>query len=170
MKISAIEIALNNELREQEFYTKNAQRTTSPLGKAMFEQLAKEEEGHYQVLTRLYQVWKANEKWPEEIPLVVGKTNVRNILLEYLRKIDTRERSEISDLEAVEVAISFEEKGVELYESLAREVEDEKEKAFFSLLASMEREHMLSLKDTLEYFKDPQSYFTRVERQILDGA
>ena len=32
-RIQALEIALNNELREKEFYLKNAERTTNSLGK-----------------------------------------------------------------------------------------------------------------------------------------
>ncbi|MBW2052603.1 MAG: hypothetical protein JRI85_10250 [Deltaproteobacteria bacterium] len=39
-RLNALEAALNNETREREFYLKNAERTSNPLGKAMFKQIA----------------------------------------------------------------------------------------------------------------------------------
>ena len=40
--ISALEVALNNEMREREFYLKHAERTKNSVGKAMFKQIADE--------------------------------------------------------------------------------------------------------------------------------
>jgi hypothetical protein len=38
------------------------------------------------------------------------------------------------------------------------------------LLASMEREHRISLQDTLDYFKDPAGWYRIKERHHIDGA
>jgi len=35
-RLNALEVALNNETREREFYLKNAERTKNALGKRMF--------------------------------------------------------------------------------------------------------------------------------------
>ena len=45
-----------------------------------------------------------------------------------------------------------------------------KEKAFFNLLADIEHEHYVSLKDTQEYLTDPAGWFRRKDRGGLDGA
>jgi hypothetical protein len=38
------------------------------------------------------------------------------------------------------------------------------------LLASIEREHRLSLEDTYEFFKDPEGWYRMREGHTLDGA
>jgi rubrerythrin len=42
-RLDALQVALTNEMREREFYLKNAARTSNPAGKAMFQQIAAEE-------------------------------------------------------------------------------------------------------------------------------
>ena len=49
-------------------------------------------------------------------------------------------------------------------------VDNPKEKAFFSLLAQIENEHYLSLKDVEEFLTDPVSYYRRMEHHGLDGG
>jgi len=38
------------------------------------------------------------------------------------------------------------------------------------MLAGLEREHRLSLEDTLEYFEDPEGWLLMKEKHHLDGA
>jgi rubrerythrin len=83
---------------------------------------------------------------------------------------DATSQADRNDLEAVKIAIDFETKGEMFYHDLAKNVEDANEKKFYELLASIEREHCLSLKDTYEYFKDPAGWFRLKEKHHLDGA
>jgi len=76
---------------------------------------------------------------------------------------------EDDDLKAIRTAIDFEEKGSMHYAKLRDEVSDPKEKGFFDLLATIEHEHFLSLKDTEEYLTNPASWYTKAEHHILDG-
>ena len=46
---------------------------------------------------------------------------------------------------------------------------DPKEKQFFDLLATIENEHYLSLKDTEEYLTDPISWYRKKEHHTFDG-
>ena len=64
-RLSALEVALNNEMREHEFYVKNAKRTRNALGKAMFQKIGEDELEHYQRLKELHQKWEKQQKWPE---------------------------------------------------------------------------------------------------------
>ena len=68
-RLNALEVALNNELREHEFYKINAGRTKNPIGKAMFAQIAADELEHYNRLKELHARWSKEEKWPETVPL-----------------------------------------------------------------------------------------------------
>ena len=168
-RLSALEVALNNEMREREFYLKNANRTKNPLGKKMFQQIGDDELEHYERLKQLHQKWSKQEKWPETVPIKVKDTIVKDILLEFLKKVDET-KGDSSDLEAVRTALDFEAKGAKFYAHLRDSVTNPKEREFFDLLSKMENEHYLSLKDTEEYFIDPVSWFRKAEHHTLDGG
>jgi rubrerythrin len=168
-RLNALEVALNNELREREFYLKNAGRTQNALGKAMFQQIGDEELEHYERLKQLHQRWEKQERWPGTVPLKVKETLVNTILTDLLNKVDSSAKGSGDDLDAVRTAIDFEAKGSRFYAELRDSVTDPKEKQFFDLLSKIEHEHYLSLKDTEEYLTDPASWYRRMERHTLDG-
>jgi rubrerythrin len=169
-RLNALEIALNNEIREREFYLKNAERTKNEVGKRMFLHIADEELKHYERLNQLHSKWEKNEMWPETVPLKVRNTIVKDVLKNAIGELERKPEKEDDDLKAVRIAIDFEEKGSLHYAKLRDEVSDPKEKDFFDLLARIEHEHFLSLKDTEEYLTNPASWYTKTEHPILDGA
>ena len=169
-RLNALEVALNNEMREREFYLSHAKRTRNPVGKVMFEEIADEELEHYNRLKELHEKWEKAEKWPESLPLTVKQTNIKDVLKDIVKKVKDLPETDDDDLKAIETATQFEAKGAQFYADMRDSVTDPKEKAFFGLLASIEREHYLSLKDTEEYMKDPESWFTKSEHHGLDGA
>jgi len=168
-RLNALEVALNNETREREFYLKNAKRTKDPLGKAMFKQIADDELEHYERLKQLHEKWSKQEKWPGTVPLKVKDTVVKDILVDFLKKVDETVKGDADDLEAVRTAIDFEAKGAKYYAQLRDDVYDPKEKQFFDLLSRIESEHYLSLKDTEEYLTDPTSWYRKKEHHTFDG-
>ena len=169
-RLNTLEAALNNEMKEREFYLKNAERTGNPVGKAMFQQIAHEELEHYERLKELHETWARAGKWPETVPLVVNDTAVKDLLKNVIKEAEKISEGDEDDLKAIRVAIDFESKGVAFYEKLRDEVADKKEKAFFDLLSRIEREHYLSLKEAEEFLVDPESWYTRAEHPSLDGA
>jgi rubrerythrin len=100
----------------------------------------------------------------------VKDTVVKDILLEFVKRVDETTKGDASDLEAVRTALDFEAKGAKFYADLRDSVTNPKEKEFFDLLSKMENEHYLSLKDTEEYFIDPVSWYRKIEHHTLDGA
>ncbi len=168
--LNALEVALANEMREREFYLKNAERTKNPVGKAMFNQIADEELEHYERLKEVHERWKKNEKWPETVPLKVKGTVVKDILKGSMKNLDKMPEKDNDDLKAIQTAIDFESKGVSNYAQLRDNASDPKEKEFFNLLSKIEHEHYLSLKDTEEYLTDPAAWYVKAERHGLDGV
>jgi rubrerythrin len=169
-RIKALEVALNNESRERDFYLKHAERTSNSLGKMMFQSIAKDEEEHYQKILELHKKLQDEGKWPETIPLKVKGVDMKSVLNKVLDSIDTSAKADTDDMEAVKIAIDFETKGEKFYSDLRDSVDDPVEKEFYRVLASMEREHRLSLEDTYEYFKDPEGWYQMKEGRHLDGA
>jgi rubrerythrin len=166
--IDALEVALNNEKSEREFYLAHAQKTRNPLGKAMFLMIADDELEHYERLKELHEKLQATGHWPESLPLSVKGTKIKALITALNDAGDASESTE-DDLGAIRVAEDFEAKGSEFYAKLRDEATDAKQKDFFALLAGIEREHYLSLKDAEEYLIDPASWFMRTERHIYDG-
>jgi len=169
-RLNALEVALNNELKEREFYLKNSERTKNALGKSMFKQIADDELEHYERLKQLKIEWEKKEIWPETLPLKVKETQIKEILTKFLQKVDQASESDKDDLQAVRTAIEFESNGTDFYKKLRDSVTDKKEKEFFDLLASIEYEHYLSLKDLEEYFVSPADWYRAHEHHTLDGA
>ncbi len=169
-RLNALEVALNNEMKEREFYLKNSERTKNALGKSMFKQIADDELEHYERLKQLKIEWEKKEIWPETLPLKVKETQIKEILTKFLQKVDQASESDKDDLQAVRTAIEFESNGTDFYKKLRDSVTDKKEKEFFDLLASIEYEHYLSLKDLEEYFVSPADWYRAHEHHTLDGA
>lgn len=169
-RLNALETALNNEMKERAFYLRHAARTKNPVGKAMFKQIGDEELEHYERLKELHAKWEKQEKWPETLPLKVKETVVKDILMEAVKGVDVKSGGDDDDLEAIRIAIEFEANGAKSYAKLRDSVKAPKEEAFFSLMAQIENEHYLSLKDVEEFLTDPESYYRRREHHGLDGG
>lgn len=169
-RMSALKFALENEQKEREFYLANAKRTKNLAGKNMFKQIADEEKEHYEMLKKLYEKWEQKKNWPATVPLRVKKSLTDSILLSMSGKKSARLNGNDDDLLAVRTAIDFEARGVDLYTKLMKASPDPKEKDFFNLLASVERQHFLSLRDTELFLTDPATWYQNAERASLDGA
>lgn len=169
-RMSALEMALENESNEREFYLRHAERTRNALGRAMFLHIADDELEHYARLKDLHGKWLEQGRWPEAVDLAVKGTTIGNKMRELIDRAAQAPETDDDDMEALKTAAAFETKGVEAYKALAQGTTDAKEKAFFELLAGIEREHYLALKDAQEYLQDPSSWFIKKERHGLDGA
>ena len=169
-RLNALEVALKNEEQEREFYLLHAERTSNPLGKAMFQEIADDELEHYNRLKKLHETWESEGRWPETVPLEVKRTKVKDVLKTMVSRAAELPPGDDDDLKAVRTAIDFEARGVEFYSGLRDSIEDPIEKKFFDLLTKIENEHYLSLKETEEFLTDPASWYRTKERHTLDGA
>ena len=169
-RLNALETALNNEMKEREFYLQHSKRTTNPVGKAMFLQIANEELEHHERLQQLHDKWEKEEKWPESVPLEVAGSNLKTTMQRVIDETQNLEPGDADDLEAVRTAIAFEADGVKFYEKLKDSSQDEREKAFFALLSTIENEHLQSLIESEAFFLDPAQWYQQNERSGLDGA
>jgi rubrerythrin len=136
----------------------------------MFKQIADEEKEHYEVLKKLHEKWQQQKKWPATVALKVKKSLAGSILKSMSGKKAARIAGNEDELKAIRTAIDFEARGVALYTKLEMQSSDPKEKAFFNLIASVERDHLLSLRDTEEFLTDPATWYQNMEKPALDGA
>jgi rubrerythrin len=168
-RMSSIEMALMNEKTEMAYYQNESSRSKNPLAKSMFESLAKDEKEHMIRIENLHKKLVSNGSWPSDLPIKVKGTNIQKVLGALLKKQSSADHDQ-NDEQAIEKAIAFESKGEAFYRDLGAACENPMEKKFFVFLSEIEREHHLSLVDTLAYLKDPKSWMERHERAGLDGA
>jgi len=168
-KLEALKLALTNEEKERDFYLAHAKRTKDALGRQMFESIAADENEHYKRLVELHKKLEERNKWPDGFSIEIP-TRVTEALGRLVKEATNAPESDDNDIAAVKTAIDFEHKGENFYEKLAAQAKDKAERRFFTLLAAMEREHRLSLEDTLEYFIDPEGWMERKGGRHLDGA
>ena len=168
--IASIELALKNERTEMEFYLNEAARSKNPLAKSMFNSLAKDEEEHITRIESLHEKLVSGDQWPSDVPIEVSGTNIKQVLDEMVGKQGSSVSHDDDDVKALKRAVEFEAKGSRFYAELAQACENEQEKNFFKFLSRIEREHQLSLSDSLAYLEDPEGWMMQHERAGLDGA
>jgi rubrerythrin len=100
----------------------------------------------------------------------VKGTEVESVFQKVIDSVENLPKADKDDIEAVKIAIDFEAKGEKFYDELRNNVDDPLEKEFYGMLASIEREHRLSLQDTYEYFQDPEGWYRIKEKHHFDGA
>lgn len=169
-RMASIELALKNEKTEMEFYRNESERSKNPLAKAMFDNLARDEQEHMERITKLHQRLLADGKWPEEMPIEVAGTDVKKTLDGLVGKQGSAQDHDDDDMQALKKAIDFEAKGSKFYAELAEACDNPMEKSFFAFLSRIEREHHLSLTDSLAYLEDPEGWSMEQEKAGLDGA
>ncbi len=169
-RMSSIELALMNEKKEMEFYSAQAERSRNHVAKAMFRILARDEKEHMTRIKGLHEKLVADGSWPETASIEVAGTDIREVLDTQIAEAAAGSEHDGDDVEALKRGIEFETNGEKFYAELAETCENPMEKEFFSFLSGIEREHKLSMTDTLEYLENPESWNERHERSGLDGA
>jgi rubrerythrin len=169
-RMTSIAMALKNEEIEMNFYRNEAKRSQNQLAKAMFEKLAKEEGEHMKRIRKLHDRLVEQKSWPVDVPIEVNGTNIREILQKTAKQSGSEKNHNLDDKKAIEKAIAFEAKGEVFYHELAAKCDNPMEKNFFTFMAGIEREHHLSLVDSLVFLTDPRAWLEQHEHQGLDGA
>jgi rubrerythrin len=168
-EFKSIDLALENEIHERNFYMLHGSKATNPVAKGMFARIAEDEQEHFERLKKIHGELSARGAWPEYIASESSDTVVMQHLFDIARSAGDKSPADPDETEALKLAIDFETKGYTLYENLSTAGESREEKFFFSRMAAMELEHFLSLRETLLYLEDPAQWFFVHEKPALEG-
>jgi len=159
MKKESLQIAIENEAREEKYYLAQAERSRNPVVKRLLHHLAEEELAHQEWISKRHRYMLETGQWPEHIELEPSGQSLRDAM----RTIDYRnEKTSLhddDDIACLNRAAQFEMEAAEFYSRLARDSNSPREQSFFSYLAKMEQDHMASIRDSLAYLEDPEGYF-----------
>jgi len=169
-RMSSMELAINNEKSEMQYYLAQAKRSQNQVAKLLFETLAADETEHMKRIRALHEKLTADGSWPEDIPIEVAGTDISKRITDLITKKEASADHDNDDLEALRKAAKGEADGAKFYADLAASCVNPQEKTFFSFLSKIEREHLLSIQDSLFYLEDPEGWFAEKSSAGLDGA
>ncbi len=149
------------------YYLGASEKAANKFAKELFSKLAEEEMVHYdrikQIATKLSE---GKEILTSDIQLSGKSGRVFDSLINNLKS----DRPAGSEIEALKFAQNLEEKSIAHYKNAKQATADPVVLEFLSQLVIEEEGHLRSVKDSIEYIEDPQSWFSRKERSHYDGA
>jgi len=139
--LKAIRIAMEAEKQAYQNYLRLEKKTKNPKGKDMFKQLSDFEMNHYQ---RLKELSKSLEEKGEWILYQGASFKKRSIPI----KMETpKGQDQLSDIDALKIAIKEEKKARAFYSSMAEITKDPRGKDMYKRLAEEEELHEKVLND-----------------------
>jgi rubrerythrin len=159
-KISTLQIAIDNEAREETYYLAQASRTRNPVVKELLTHLAAEEFAHQKWIVKRHEYMLETGQWPEEIAQEKGDLSLSEALKQLDYHSNEAKAHDDDDIACLNRAAQFEMEAADFYFRLAKEAANEKEQAFFFYLGKLEQDHMASIRDSLAYLEDPEAYFS----------
>lgn len=168
----ALETALEMEVEGKKFYQKAGQKSISTLAQEVFKHLAAEEDVHFKKVTQVYRELAAGKGWPAKESALEHKKHMKiieRVVKDAMDRMDISFQAPASEIEALKVGMSMEDKSYSLYRNLEKESESPAERAFFKALTGEERVHYLALQSSHEFLLNPQGWFTMKEHWSLDG-
>lgn len=164
--IQAVQTAIQMEIDGKKFYQHAGQASQNELGRALFQQLAAEEDIHRKKFEEIYQALQAKKSWPTVDFTPHGGKELKTLF----SNADENMKSSATELEAVQTSMAMENKTRDFYREQAKKASFEAEKKYYETLEKEESAHHAALLDYYEYMNDPSGWFTMKERHSLDGG
>lgn len=139
--IKAVKVAMAAEMEAYQAYTKAAKMTKNPRGKDMFQQLSEFEKNHYAKLKSLLKSLEEKGEW-----ILYEGTELKQKKIP-LKASKPKGQEQLSDLDALKIAIREEKKAQQYYRSLSELTKDPRGKDMYKRLAKEEELHEKLLND-----------------------
>jgi rubrerythrin len=168
--LKGLQVAIQMEIDGKEYYLKASRESANELGKKLLEKLASEEDSHRQRFERIYDAIKEKRGWPKVDFEPDGGRTLRTIFARATEEMGSGVKALKTELNAVETAMTMENKTFDYYPRQGSEAKHDSEREFYFAVAGEEREHYLILLDYYEYLKDPAAWFVDKEHPSLDAG
>ena len=169
--LAALEKATEVERQGRVFYEEAAARMQDAAGKAVFQNLAKDEVEHIRLLQAEYDQISKDSVWMEldEAKVCEPQTHLKL----FPDKKDARLviPAKGKDVDALKLAMDFEERGYKAYKKAQKDTGDPNGKKVYAFLAKMENNHYVFLQKTYDYLTNEGAwYFDEQEFPMFDGG
>jgi rubrerythrin len=139
--IKAVEVAIEAEKDAYQAYLKAAKKTKNPKGKDMFQQLSEFEMNHYQKLKELLKSLQEKGEW-----ILYEGTSLKKKIIS-LKTQKPKGQEQLTDIDALKIAIREEKKAQARYRSMAELTKDPRGRDMYKRLANEEALHEKLLND-----------------------
>ena len=139
--VEIVKVAMEAEKDAYQAYSKAAKKTTNPKGRDMFQQLSEFEMNHYQKLKELLKSLQEKGEWI----LYEGTSLKRKIIS--LKTQKPKGQEQLTDMDALKMAIREEKKSQAYYRSMAELTKDPLGRDMYKRLANEEALHERLLND-----------------------
>jgi rubrerythrin len=139
--IEIVRVAMEAEKDAYQAYSKAAKKTMSPKGRDMFQQLSEFEMNHYQKLKDLLKSLQEKGEW-----ILYGGTSLKKKTLA-LKTSKPKGQEQLTDMDALKMAIREEKKSQAYYRSMAELTKDPLGRDMYKRLADEEVLHERLLND-----------------------
>ena len=157
--LTALNQAIELEVKGQRFYLEAAECVTNPKGAEMFRSLADDEVIHERILRRQLDALTRGEGWvlPEGVAEVTA--NLAALVFPQSEKVCGEAlRPDESDLDALLFGLQIENESFNLYRDLAQTTDDPNGKRMYEYLADVERGHFERLMLNYEHLSTVGSW------------
>ncbi len=165
----ALQTAIQMEIDGKEYYLKASQKSNNELGKKLLQSLADEEDTHQKKFTEIYNAIRDKKAWPATDFQPGRGKRLRTVFAQALERTGSNAQTLATELDAVQTAMSMENKTFDFYNGRSKEASCDAEREFYHALAAQERTHHKVLLDYYEYLKDPAGWFVQKEHPSLEG-
>jgi rubrerythrin len=139
--IEIVKVAMEAEKDAYQAYSKAAKKTTNPKGRDMFQQLSEFEMNHYQKLKDLLKSLQEKGEW-----ILYGGTSLKKRTFP-LKTPKPKGQEQLTDMDALKMAIREEKKAQAHYRSMAELTRDPLGRDMYKRLANEEALHERLLND-----------------------
>jgi len=138
--IEIVKVAMEAEKDASQAYSKAAKKTTNPKGRDMFQQLSEFEMNHYRKLKDLLTSLQEKGEW-----ILYGGTSLKKTIP--LKTPKPKGQEQLTDMDALKIAIREEKKAQVHYRSMAGLTKDPRGRDMYKRLAEEEALHERLLND-----------------------
>lgn len=157
--LEPLRIALKLETEGRQFFLEAADKATSKFVRQTFEFLAKEENKHIENITRFSQSI-IDAKGTEYLDVGISDADAKfKSFNERLSKLKDGFEASMSDVEAYQYALDFENGAEQFYAEKMAEATNPLVKKFYQWLSDEESMHSKVLTSCLKFAENPQSWF-----------
>lgn len=139
--IKALKLAIEAEKDAYQAYSKAAKKTKNPKGRDMFQQLSEFEMNHFQKLKSLLKSLQEKGEW-----ILYEGTSLKKKKIP-LKAPKTKGQEQLTDMDALKIAVREEKKAQTYYRSMAELTKDPRGKNMYKRLAEEESLHEKLLND-----------------------
>jgi rubrerythrin len=158
------------EIEGKEFYLKASQSSGNKLGKQLLKQLAAEEDAHRVAFKNIYETIENKRGWPEAQYKGDKGRGLRALFNKVQKDMDKNAKPLSSELDAIKIAMDFENKTYDFYTNRSQNTLYDAEKQLYESIAMQESEHHRVLQDYYDYLQDPAQWYVKAEHTSVDGG